>query len=60
MLDSPTGTPIDPVCVAAARDAARLCESLGHHVEEAAPVLDTDCATKNSLCTGSNSTSDPL
>jgi amidase len=42
MLNAPAGTPIDPVCVAAARDAARLCESLGHHVEEAAPALDAE------------------
>ena len=34
------GTPVDPECVEAARAAARLCESLGHHVEEAAPKLD--------------------
>jgi Asp-tRNA(Asn)/Glu-tRNA(Gln) amidotransferase A subunit family amidase len=34
------GTPVDPEVVAAARAAARLCESLGHHVEEAAPKLD--------------------
>ena len=32
------GTDTDPECVAAAEDAARLLESLGHHVEEAAPV----------------------
>jgi amidase len=49
MLASPTGTPVDTVCIAAARDAARLCESLGHHVEEAAPVLDTDALTSGFL-----------
>jgi amidase len=40
MLTSPTGSPVDPECIAAARACARLCESLGHPVEEAAPVLD--------------------
>ncbi len=34
------GSPVDPECVEAARAAAKLCESLGHHVEEAAPQLD--------------------
>jgi amidase len=41
-LASPTGGQIDPEVVAAARDAARLCEQLGHHVVEAAPVLDVE------------------
>jgi len=40
-LASPTGSLLDPECIAAARASARLCESLGHHVEEASPVLDT-------------------
>lgn len=34
------GTPVDAECIAATREAARLCERLGHHVEEAAPKLD--------------------
>lgn len=34
------GRQVDPACVAAVEDAARLLESLGHVVEEAAPVVD--------------------
>jgi amidase/6-aminohexanoate-cyclic-dimer hydrolase len=34
------GSPVDPECAAAAIDAARLCESLGHHVAEASPAID--------------------
>lgn len=37
---APDGSAIDPDCAAAVEAAARLCETLGHHVEEAAPVLD--------------------
>lgn len=42
----PAGTPVDPECVEAVRAAARLCESLGHHVEEAAPKLNMDAIGK--------------
>ena len=36
------GTPTHPTCAEAARDAARLCESLGHHVEEARFEIDLE------------------
>ncbi len=45
MLAPITGVPVDPQIVAATRDAARLLESLGHHVEEAAPALDAAALT---------------
>lgn len=35
-------TKLDQSVVAAARDAASLCQSLGHHVEEASPSFDTE------------------
>lgn len=35
-----SGGPVDPECIESTRAAARLCESLGHHVEEGAPKLD--------------------
>jgi amidase len=34
VLDSPTGTRVDPVCANAAREAAALLDELGHDVEE--------------------------
>ncbi|WP_105431547.1 amidase [Neorhizobium sp. T6_25] len=36
------GTFVDPECVQATLEAARLCESLGHEVIEAAPQIDGD------------------
>ena len=36
---SPLGTPVDPVTIAATRDAARLLESLGHQVIEMTPPV---------------------
>jgi amidase len=37
---APLGHEVDGDCVGAVRDAARLCESLGHEVSEAAPAID--------------------
>jgi Asp-tRNA(Asn)/Glu-tRNA(Gln) amidotransferase A subunit family amidase len=37
---APTGVPLDAECIAAVEDAARLCEQLGHHVQEASPDYD--------------------
>jgi amidase len=39
---APLGTAVDPECVAAVRDTAKLLESLGHQVEEAAPEFDAE------------------
>ena len=37
---APTGVSVHPDCVSAVEDAARLCSSLGHRVEEASPGFD--------------------
>jgi amidase len=37
---TPGGTPLDPECRKAALEAAKLCESLGHRVEEAQPPIE--------------------
>ncbi|MBI1761028.1 MAG: amidase [Acidobacteria bacterium] len=40
MLETPSGTPLAAECKQAALDAAKLCESLGHTVEEQPLPLD--------------------
>lgn len=37
-----TGTQVHPECRQAALDAARQCEALGHHVEEASPQVSAE------------------
>jgi len=39
---SPGGFDIDPACIAAVHAAARLCESLGHEVQEATPAFNAE------------------
>ncbi|HZS06600.1 MAG TPA: amidase family protein [Blastocatellia bacterium] len=42
---TPTGAPLHPDCVAAVKDAAKLCADLGHEVVEAAPVVNPEMIT---------------
>ncbi len=39
-IEPASGVPVDPECEGAARDAARLCEELGHDVTETGPEVD--------------------
>jgi amidase len=41
-IGTPGGTPLDDECRRASVDAAKLCESLGHKVEEARPPVDDE------------------
>jgi Asp-tRNA(Asn)/Glu-tRNA(Gln) amidotransferase A subunit family amidase len=59
-LVSPTGSPVDPACAAAALCGAKLCESLGHRVEEASPCLDFGAMTAAFLAVIATSTAQAL
>ncbi len=39
-INTPAGTPLDAECRKAAIEAAKLCESLGHHIEEKSLPVD--------------------
>ena len=45
---NPSGHQTDAACTCAAETAAKLCESLGHHVAEAAPIFDAAAASQAS------------
>ena len=44
---SPTGSPVHPDCVAAVKDAAALCQDLGHEVVEASPAVEGAALVSN-------------
>ncbi len=46
LTSAPSGVPVDPECVAATESAARLCEELGHDVEEASPEISIEAVLK--------------
>lgn len=39
---APSGVAVDPECIKAVENAARLLADLGHHVEDDAPVINTE------------------
>ncbi|HQS96968.1 MAG: amidase [Novosphingobium sp. 35-62-5] len=49
MLSPFSGAPVDPEVIEATRAAAKLLESLGHHVEEAAPKIDMAAISASSF-----------
>jgi len=54
-ITTPLGDPVDDACMAAVKEAADLCASLGHEVEEAAPSFDAESlwsAFTTLLCSG--------
>ena len=49
MLRPFSGAPVDPEVIAATVAAAKLLEGLGHHVEEAAPLIDMGAIAASSF-----------
>jgi len=55
MLSPLAGSPVDPEVTEAIKSVARLCESLGHHVEEAAPKVNAAAIGEASFVLSSSS-----
>lgn len=55
MLSPISGSPVDPEVIEAVKSVARLCESLGHHVEEAAPALNAAAISEASFALSGSS-----
>jgi len=49
MTTAPTGIPLHEECRKAVLDTAKLCEELGHHMEETTLQIDAESATKAGL-----------
>jgi amidase/6-aminohexanoate-cyclic-dimer hydrolase len=60
MLKPTSGSAVSADCLAAAREAAKLCESLGHVVEEAQPPIDHAAINAGMLATLGVSTAQQL
>lgn len=48
-LETFNGSAIEPVCAEHARDAAQLCQDLGHHVEEAVPGIEREAVLEATI-----------
>jgi amidase len=55
MLSPISGSSVDPEVIEAVKSVARLCESLGHHVEEAAPALNAAAISEASFALSGSS-----
>ena len=55
MLTPPSGGPVNAECIAATQDAAKLLESMGHHVEEARVKIDAEALGRASFAAISTS-----
>jgi amidase len=59
-LEAPNGVPVDPEVQQGVRDAVELLTEMGHDVEEAQPVVDTDHFAENFVKVWIGGTGDEL